>query len=107
MMGFNLRNPSGKGVGAAITQQVNAASMGKQFASQRFSREHMSPGAAGSEHEGWPHNSLPANRRRVSANIIPIPSPSASIEDPPYDRNGSVIPLVVIRCKLEAMLMTA
>ena len=51
--------------------------------------------------------SLPASRRRVNANIIPMPSPRASIEDPPYDKNGRVIPLVGIRWRLDAMLMTA
>ena len=36
-----------------------------------------------------------------------MPSPSASIEDPPYDRNGRVMPLVGIRCRVEAMLIAA
>src|SRR6516165_9069255 len=106
-MDFDPRNASGKGIDSSVAQKVDSAAVAEQLARQRLRREHMSSGAAGSEREGHAHSAPPASRRRVSASIIPMPSPSASIEDPPYDRKGSVIPLVGIKCRLDAMLITA
>ena len=42
---------------------------------------------------------------RVMESNIPIPIAVAIIEEPPYEMNGSVIPLVGIRCNVDAMLI--
>ena len=39
------------------------------------------------------------------ASNIPIPTAEANKEDPPYEIKGKVIPLVGIKCKVEAMLI--
>src|SRR5262245_40221965 len=44
-------------------------------------------------------------RSRVKASNIPMPQASEIIEDPPYEMNGSVMPLAGMRCIFTAMLM--
>src|SRR5947209_19908079 len=107
MMGLDLGKPPGEGLRSCIAEEMHLAALAEQLGRQRFGRKQMTAGAAGREHEGPAHSSPPPRRRRVSASIIPIPSPSASSEDPPYDRNGNVMPFVGMRCRLDAMLIAA
>jgi len=58
-----------------------------QLFGQRLGRKQVPAGTAGGEDEarcaGRAQNSFPPSRRRVSASIIPMPSASASIDEPP------------------------
>jgi hypothetical protein len=74
---------SGKSVGSCIAEEMDRFAALEELAGERLGREKVPAGAAGGEHEGAIHNGLPPSRRLVSASIIPIPSPRASIEDPP------------------------
>ena len=69
-------------VGPAVGRQIYRATIGQQSRGERFGREQMPTGAAGREDERV-HSSLPLNLRRVNASIIPMPSDSASIDEPP------------------------
>jgi len=74
-----------EGSAAAVGHQCHGAAAGQQRARQGFRREHVSAGAAGGEHDhaGLAHVSTPPKRRRVSASAMPMPRPSASIDEPP------------------------
>jgi len=77
----------GKGVGAAVGREMHPTALAHEFARQGLGREQMAAGAAGRQHKiefrTGGHTSLPPSRRRVSASIIPMPSASASIDEPP------------------------
>ena len=77
----------GKGVGASVGREMHPTALAHEFARQGLGREQMAAGAAGRQHKiefrTGGHTSLPPSRRRVSASIIPMPSASASIDEPP------------------------
>src|SRR5205085_11734534 len=81
----------GKGVGAAVGREMHPTALVHEFARQRLGREQVAAGAAGRQDKielgSGGHTSLPPSRRRVSASIIPMPSASASIDEPPSARN--------------------
>jgi len=81
------RDLLGKGVGAAVGREMHPTALAHEFARQGLGREQMAAGAAGRQHKiefrTGGHTSLPPSRRRVSASIIPMPSASASIDEPP------------------------
>ena len=83
MVRLDFASPPGESLGSCIAEEMHLAAAAEQLGCQRLGREQMAAGAAGGEHEGRTHSSLPPSRRRVSASIIPMPSPSASIDDPP------------------------
>ncbi len=83
MMRFDFDSPPSEGLGSRIAEEMHLAAPAEQLEGQRLSGEQMAAGAAGREREGPAHSSPPPRRRRVSASIIPMPSPNASIEDPP------------------------
>ena len=80
---FNAGEVGGEGLDARIGQEPYLSAMRDQFRGQRLGWKQMAASSAGSEDERSTHRALPASRRRVSASIIPIPIPSASIEEPP------------------------
>ncbi len=87
-MDLDAGNPSGKGIGPRIGQEMHRPAARDELGRERLGREQVTAGAAGGEHEGpagrgRAHNALPASRRRVSASSIPIAKPSESIEEPP------------------------
>src|SRR6516165_4762319 len=102
-MDFDPSKTSADRVGSPVGRQMNLVPAAQQLARQRLRWKQMPAGPASSKHERQAHGAVPVSRLRVSASIIPMPSPSASNEDPPYDRKGSVIPLVGIRCRLDAI----
>ncbi len=74
----------GEGLATAIGDQRNAPSAGQQRAGERFGRKQMATGAtARQDDEMLAHISLSPKRRRVSASVMPMPSPRASSDDPP------------------------
>ena len=73
----------GKAGGPRIGHQMDPHAAIGELPGHRLGREQVAAGAARGEHERRAHNALPASRRRVSASSIPIPNPSASIEEPP------------------------
>ena len=83
MMRLDPGDPPGEGVGSRVADEMHRATSVEKLDGQRLGREQMTAGPAGREHKAPAHSSPPPSRRRVSASIIPIPSPSASIEDPP------------------------
>src|SRR6516225_3835697 len=106
-MGFDPRQTSEHRISSPVAREMDPDPTAQQFVRQRLRREQMAAGPARGQHECDAHAAVPESRRRVSASIIPMPSPSAINEDAPYERKGSVIPLVGIKCKLDAMFMAA
>jgi hypothetical protein len=80
---FEPGHASSKSVGSCIAEEMDLLAALKELAGERLGREQVPAGAAGGEYEGAVHSGLPPRRRLVRASIIPIPSPRASIEDPP------------------------
>src|SRR5215469_8776903 len=106
-MGFDPGETSAHRVSSPVAREMDSNPTDQQFVRQRLRRKQMAAGPTRGQYECDAHAAVPESRRRVSASIIPMPSPSAINEDPPYERNGSVIPLVGIKCKLDAMFMAA
>src|SRR5262249_27453416 len=81
------RHRGGKRIGAPVASEVHPTASRDELFGQRLRRKQVAASAAGGNHKGralgGAHNSAPLRRRRVSPSIIPIPSPSASIDEPP------------------------
>ena len=73
--------------GARIGHQRHAPAAREQFARQRLGGEEVAARAAGGDHDGKrrgsSHGTSPWCRRRVSASSMPMPSATASADDPP------------------------
>ena len=106
-MDFGPRETSGHNIGSPVAREMDSNPTAHQFVRQRLRGEQMATGPTRGQQECDAHGAVPESRRRVSASIIPMPRPSATKDDPPYERKGSVIPLVGIKCKLDAMFIAA
>ena len=79
----HAREPLAESLAAAVRHQSDAPAARQQRARERLGREHVAAGTAGREHDEAAHVSTPPKRRRVSASAIPMPSPIATMEEPP------------------------
>ncbi len=93
VMHLDLGLAVAEALAARIGDERHAAAARDQLAGQRLGREHVAAGAAGGEHDEGPgpvhdgfrrHDRSPRpTRRRVSASSMPMPSDSASSDEPP------------------------
>src|SRR5262245_39847873 len=105
--------------GARVGRKVDREAAARERPRQRLGWKQMPAGPAGRQqhYRRLNHQAvLPASaasrdrisvcgRSRVKASSIPMPQASEIIEDPPYEMNGSVMPLAGMRCIFTAMLM--
>ena len=109
-MHLDLRQPVAEAAAALVGREVDG-----EAALQQRAAPALPPGTCGrrcrqprEQDAGRAHVSrLPGKRLRVSASSMPTPSAIAMIDEPPCEMKGRVMPLVGIRCRLDAMLMTA
>ncbi len=85
-MGDDAFHAIGVGPAAFIGEQQDALAAPDQFFRQSQGGEHVAARAAGGQHDGFSarraHIAIP-ERRRVSANSIPMPNERARTDEPP------------------------